>query len=120
MKKKFKFIHFGPNNAKSIRSLDEELHMLSHFIAGEIQGSIKMCEDELQRLKEVEDGIIEESDTGYGNECEAIITKNGVHIDLAFDAENVVTCPLAVFRKALEEWLDFLKTGVERIVEFDL
>jgi len=94
--------------------------MLLYYITGEINENISMCEEELQLVKDVEQGVIEESDMGYGNACQAVITRVGVHIDLFFDSDNVVTYPLAVFKKALEEWLDFLKTDVERVVEFDL
>lgn len=46
------------------------------------------------------------------------MAKRGVEIEMyGFDDHPVY--PLHLFKKVLKEWVDFLKTGKERILEFD-
>ena len=119
MKKKLQY-YFDKNlNRALIHSFDDSLILILYYIVGEIQENKSSCKDELEIIEGIESGKLEEYDTDYGNECRAVIRKDGVTIDLYHDMDNPVTYPLSVFKKALEEWLDFLETGRERIVTFE-
>ena len=118
MKQKMKFYYLGDNKIPYIKPISDKLLMLFYYITDGVLG-IKGTKEVLEIIKDIESGSLEEYDTDYGNECRAVIRKDGVSIDLYHDMDNPVTYPLAVFKKALEEWLDFLETGRERIVKFE-
>ena len=109
----------GPNKSSCLMSSDKPLYLLSCYISSEVQQSKQYCIEQLQIINDIKSGKLEEYDTDYGNECRAVIRKDGVTIDLYHDMDNPVTYPLPVFKKALEEWLDFLETGRERTVTFE-
>lgn len=121
MKKGLEFFYLPqPAGIKYVKSLSEEYDNLANYITGEIQLRQKNCEKELKIISDIENDMLEEYDSeGAGNACGSIINKERVGIYMYYDKDNPVYYPFSVFKKAIEEWYDFLNTGRERIVEFE-
>ena len=93
-----------------------ELYLLSNYITGSLMDK-KGCDEVLQGIKDIEENNESEGVENWGgNDISAYIYKDGVQI-LQFG--EMIEYPLGIFKKAIEEWSDFMVTGKERTVELE-
>lgn len=92
--------------------------LLSSCLTGDIGMSEAICSEVLQMIKDVAEKKVNEEEFS-GNAGTTRIKREGVEINLVLNKTDTTIYPFHIFKKAVEEWYDFIKTERERIIEFD-
>lgn len=123
MQQGLKFFYLPqPDGGKYVQSLNAKsdyYDMLANYITGNIMTDKTTCEEILKSIADIESGKIIEDDLS-GNVCFGTMTKSEVEIGMRIGDEiTTAMYPLHLFKRAVEEWYDFIQTGKERVLEFD-
>jgi hypothetical protein len=107
----------GGKYVERLNKNNDHYDMLANYLTGDLMYSQDSCEWVLDIIDDLMAGGIEENHH-FGNACNAYLTRDEVELVL-----NVIgtttTYSMATFKRAVEEWYDFLKTGRPRDIVFD-
>ena len=107
----------GDKYVKRLNGKNDHYDMLASYLTGNLMLSQDSCERVLDIIDDLMAGRIEENHH-FGNACNAYLTRDEVELVL-----NVIgtttTYSMATFKRAVEEWYDFLKTSRPRDIVFD-